>query len=297
MIKNSRTVAIILAVLLAVGMVSVSGAETTDFRDFNKEQPFQLENRDALQRLVNALDAASGGTVACGNTASSLPSTNICDRGQFRRIIFVLRQVAPTLESHRLGIWKTDLNGDGKAEYVFTYRQRTYDPHVSFFQLNYAVTNPEVNYLFSVLGAEIWGVQAFGPNSTQKALLVRYQSCTECHPWVYVIPMTMDSDGKVTTYDFTYSDDHASWNWAIEYELPGRGHSVDAVVRSRIVNPVVKDDPHLIQLFDYQNGPRAWWVFHCQNLKCDYRIYEKSLPTRLVNLWNSGYEIARVVKK
>lgn len=261
------------------------------FRDFNKEKPFVVKNTKLMKALFGALESARNSKKPCSSVPIADPSTNVCHKVDKARIDLELTRAAPSLEQDRLGVWKTDLNQDSLPEYFITYRQRTFDPMVSYFRIYREGVNFKADYLFSVNGGAIWGINQFGPNPRQHILQIRYQNCYECHPWIYVIFLTVDEKGKTQTFDFTYSKDHKSWDWAIEYKLPGRGHSVDANVESRIITKRSKQGPHLIQAFDYKGGPKVWWVFSCKGLKCDYVFHKSSLPASLSNIWKSGYVI------
>jgi hypothetical protein len=119
---------------------------------------------------------------------------------------------------------------------------------------------------------------------------VRHQSCTECHPWVYVTIVDFFRHPNGAAFEFTYAEDHKSFKYEIEYVLPGSGHSVDAKVETRVL-ATTKEGPHLMQQFRLDEGKTEWWVFRCEDLKCDYEMYADKLPSKYRPLWQRGMKL------
>ena len=77
----------------------------------------------------------------------------------------------------------------------------------------------------------------------------------------------------------------------IEYRLPGMGHSVDAVTETRVPAPHGQTGPHLMQIFDIEDGVDEWWLFRCRAHRCDYELFETELPPRYRAIWESALRL------
>ena len=220
--------------------------------------------------------------------------TNICNRSSYSAIKALIAKIAPSLDQQRWSFRKVDLDGDGEPEVIVEYVDligdaNVKDPYLSLWHLRYNGTVYRSTYAGPFLVGNLHAQLAFGQSNDRKMVVVRHSSCTECHPWVYltVIDFFRSPDGAA--FEFTYADDHKSFKYDIEYILPGVGHSVDAKVETRAL-AATSEGPHLIQQFRFDDGKTEWWVFRCQDLKCDYEMY-KELPSKYRQSWQRGLKI------
>jgi hypothetical protein len=85
---------------------------------------------------------------------------------------------------------------------------------------------------------------------------------------------------------FNYSFGEPSWSPYLEYELPGHGHSVEAIVETRVKST----GPYsIIQKFSINNGTKIeWWGFNCANFRCKTDLRKGDLPKDWVKEWKTG---------
>ena len=135
-------------------------------------------------------------------------------------------------------------------------------------------------------------IKSFGPFRKDKTVFVKFSSCTECEPIVYLLAVNFGASKDGSPFEFTYSEDHKSWSPTIEYELPGMGHTVDADVETRIPPSDGSLGPHLIQKFTMKkDGTTEWWFFTCRGLKCDYKMTTGKLPELYKSHWDKGEKL------
>jgi hypothetical protein len=152
-------------------------------------------------------------------------------------------------------------------------------------------------YQFTILRDDI-AIQFYGPflNGNYHAvtkindkdtLFIKYQSCTECHPWVFMRAMQFNSQKNIgVPVHFNYSLGEPSWSPRMEYELPGRGHSVGALVETRVTSA---GPFSIIQKFSLTKGNKIeWWGFKCTTFRCKTDIRKGDLPKDWVKGWETG---------
>jgi hypothetical protein len=130
-------------------------------------------------------------------------------------------------------------------------------------------------------------VQLFGPVS-RKAAFIRVFSCTERHPWVYLVACDFVPEPDGAAYEFSYAAEGVeSWQAQIEYELPGMGHSIDAKVETRLPGQTISG-PHLLQYFDVEDGEDEWWSFRCEALRCKSQVFKGEAPAWFAAMWSKA---------
>jgi len=264
--------------------------------EFAADPPFKPFDEAASRALTAALHAASDTRTPCPMTkaAQDFPDVkgNICRAADASRLREVLAGVAPSLDPAKLALWKVDLDGDARPELVVAYSFASAgepgDPYLAIWLVKPKAVRYEPLYAGTYLAGQVHAVTRFGP-SKAKVLFVRSQNCTECHPWVFLHAITFPAEGApVAFFEFTYAKDHAAFGPTIEYALPGRGHSMDAKVETRVPAPEQPATPHLIQLFRLDDGKTEWWLFRCAGLRCDYELHMDRLPGQYLRAWLRG---------
>lgn len=268
--------------------------------DYEKDRPFTGGDKATHQELREALLAAAAGARECESGSVPVPDldpfvlgTNICNQSDFARIKALVGKLAPKLTRSRLTFWKVDMNDDGEPDLLVGYVDISKDEYfqyayLSLWLLRYDRDRYDAVYAGPFLGGGLHAIRSFGPSAQRKMVFVKHQSCIECCPWVYLTVIDFFAGPHGAVFEFTYSAGHSEFGRTIEYELPGRGHSIDAKVESRIPRAAGAQGPHLLQWFDVEEGTDEWWVFTCKGLKCDYRIYEKRLPHKYLDVWNKA---------
>ena len=143
-------------------------------------------------------------------------------------------------------LWRTDLNGDREPEILVEYEAKSGDDrYAAFFAFQWKGTTYHVTAASWFLEGSLHAVQPFGPQAKMTVFL-RFVSCTECHPWVYLTALDFLMQPVGEAFAFSYSTTaKKSWAPEIEYKLPGRGHSIDAKVETRLpVSPLPRRPAH-----------------------------------------------------
>jgi hypothetical protein len=221
--------------------------------------------------------------------------------------------MAPSLDASRLTFRKVDLDGDGEPELLVEYidlvqsRYRKQEqgrlsdesfmgpegvtiPYLSMWLLRFDGTVYRPTHVGPFLVGQVWAQAPFGQRKDRAMLFVRHESCTECHPSVYLSVVDFLREPNGALFEFTYATDHKDFDNTIEYVLPGMGHSVDAKVETRVL-PASSEGPHLLQQFLMDDGKVEWWIFRCDDLKCDYEMFLGALPSRYRPSWQAGRKL------
>ncbi len=266
--------------------------------DYEKMTVFRAEPAGTHAELRALLRKAPAGSSLCARgsvKATVVPPhelrTNICDLSAYSAIKTSIAQLAPSLNQQRWSFRKVDLDGDGEPEVIVEYVDligdaNVKDPYLSLWHLRFDGTVYRPTYAGPFLVGSLHAEMAFGPADNSKKVFIRHSSCTECHPWVYLTVVDFFRRPNGAAFEFTYAKDHKSFKYEIEYVLPGMGHSVDAKVETRAL-AATSQGPHLMQQFRLDKGKTEWWVFRCQDLKCDYEMYDE-LPGKYRQSWQSG---------
>jgi len=295
---------LIFAVILLVISVS-SRAEVVYFQaydglpDYQKQSPFTGDDKSVHKHLNLQLKEIKVSDKECEMEQTGSDNgfplkiySNICRAKDIDNLKTYVKKMAPSLDLNSVSFWKEDLNDDGLPELMIGYVDISSSkdfpyPYLSIWILSYQSESYEAAYAGTYLAGRIHKIEYFGGNQTSKTIFVKHQNCLECEPWVYLTPVRLINTGAAEPYQFTYSEDHKTYSATIEYVLPGMGHSVDAKVNTRIVSNSPKD-PHLIQRFDIEQGPKEWWIFTCKKMKCDYKYFMDKLPRQYEKLWSKG---------
>jgi len=272
--------------------------------DYEKNSPFVGSDprlHESLNRLLSSASAASryckvGATPAPGIGDQPLLS-NLCRRPEFEELRSLVSRLAPSLDKNRLTLWKADLHAPGRNGLIVGYIDISQEkdfpyPYLSLWYLDSDKGRFRATYGGSYLAGELHAIRQFGPGGSQKRVFVLYQSCLECHPWIFMSVLDFAASGQASHFRFTYDADHKKFSNSFEYDLPGMGHSVDAAAETRIPKAADPNGPHLFQHFRYKNEAKEeWWVFTCQGLKCDHEMYLKELPTKYRQAWNNSEKL------
>lgn len=218
-------------------------------------------------------------------------STNVCDRAKHERVRNLIWKLAPSLHQSNMTFWISDLNFDKEPDLIVGYIDISKDelqyPYLSLWRLKYENGMYNARYAGPFLNGKLHAIDAFGTKSDRKSVFIKYDSCIECEPIIYLTAIDYETPNDAQVYEFSYSEKHDGFSPTIEYELPGMGHTVEATVETRILPPSV-NGPHLLQFFNMTEGPDEWWMFTCKKYKCDYQL-NKNEPTRsLKELWKKG---------
>ena len=251
-----------------------------------------LELRAAVRNAVTATVLCVRGQVKATVVAPHVFTTNICDPSSYSAIKTLLARLAPSLDPSRLGFRKVDLDEDGEPELLIEYvdligDDQVKDPYLSLWILRYDGTRYRPAYVGPFVVGQVWAQMPFGQTRGRTMVFVRHQNCTECHPWVYVSVVDFLRTPNGAMFAFSYAGDHKEFGHTIEYILPGMGHSVDAKVETRVLPPGAAG-PHLVQQFRLADGNVEWWLFRCNDLKCDFEMSSGKLPAKHQSAWQSG---------
>lgn len=268
--------------------------------NYDKFSPFIVsatQSYESLERRLSAILIAT--TSYCEISRVPVPEfgdaplySNVCNKAEFESLRELLSTLAPSLDKNRLTFWKTDLDFPGQNGLLVGYIDISEDkqfkyPYLSLWYLGIERGGIRAVYGGTYLVGQVHAIRAFGRDRKRKRVFVKYQSCLECHPWIFQKILDFTSDSKVKYFQFSYASDHKKYADSFEYVLPGMGHSIDADVEVRLPKFGDKNVPHLYQHFAYRNEAKhEWWVYTCKALKCDYEMYEKELPSKYQASWD-----------
>jgi len=270
--------------------------------------------RTRQQELTDAIRHASISREGCATVAplkdyeySDLHG-NICNEADRATLTSLLTQATPFLDPTRLAFYKDDLDGDGAPDLLVGYVaiSRTFpDPFFAFYFISFKHEQLVIRLNGPYLNGRWHAFAPFGPAPKGKTVFVRYQSCTSCHFGLYLetVNFQMSETGAPFLFGAYRSDkqkqkDIRSFRSSIEYTLPGRGHSVDAEVETKIINRSHPRNPSIIQKFTIlkeeelkPTGEVEWWLFSCQELQCPSNPILGKLPVAYAKLWKQGQKL------
>jgi hypothetical protein len=269
--------------------------------DYEKNSPFTSNDPGLHSQLESVLKAAAVTEKACAavpiNDFYALDS-NVCKASDTIKIKSVLGKIAPALDPKNLALWKADLDSDGQPELLVGYltnlkeTEEYSDPYFTLWFLKKNGKIYKVVHVGPFLQGRLHTIRSFGPFRKDKTVFVKFLSCTECEPSVYLLAVNFGASKDGSPFEFTYSEDHKSWGPTLEYELPGMGHTVDAEVETRIPSSIGPTAPHLIQKFNIEAGKTIeWWVFTCTGLRCDYKMTTGQLPAEYKIYWDKAEKL------
>jgi len=269
--------------------------------DYEHMTVFGAEPSSAHTELRARLRQASVSGNLCGRgavKATVVPArqlrTNICDPAAYSAIKTLIAKLAPSLDGRRWTFRKVDLDRDGEPELLVEHVDLigdadVKDPYLSLWHLRYNGAIYVPTYAGPFLVGSIHAHLPFGQSGDRDVVFVRHSSCTECHPWIYLTVVDFLPRPSGAAFEFSYDHDHKVFQDTIEYVLPGMGHSVDAKVETRAL-PATSAGPHLMQQFRLDDGKTEWWIFRCEQLKCDHEQFDK-LPGKYWPAWQAGKKL------
>jgi len=268
--------------------------------DYEKIAVFRAEPANTHTQLRALLKTAPVSSTLC--VRGSVKSTwgperlrsNVCDSSAYSAIKALIAELAPSLDRRRWSFRKVDLDADGEPEVIVEHIDlvgdaNVKDPYLSLWHLRLDGGLYRATYAGPFLLGSLHAQMAFGQSGGRQAVFIRHDSCTECHPWVYLTVVDFFPRPGGAAFEFTYDRDHKTFKHTIEYALPGMGHSADAKVETRAL-AATPAGPHLMQQFRLEGGNTEWWVFHCEEFKCDYEMFDK-LPGKYRPSWQSGKKL------
>jgi hypothetical protein len=269
--------------------------------NYESASPFTGRDPQVIHGLMSRSATVQVSTKYCQNGTAKVPHfgdrallSNICNKQEFEELRVLVSKLAPGLDKNRLSLWKTELHSPGNQGLLVGYIDISNDknfkyPYLSLWYLDFTDRKYRVTYGGSFLAGQVQTIRGFGSVGPQKRVFVKYQSCIECHPWLYMTIIDFMHTGTAAPYQFTYATDHMEFGNSFEYELPGMGHSVDADVETRVPKSSSTMTAHLIQHFKYRSEDKQeWWVFTCKDKKCDYEMHLKELPNKYRQTWNTS---------
>lgn len=266
--------------------------------DYARKSPF-TGNSSISQTLMHQLAEVKASPGQCKVGDVDVPElekaplfSNVCDKAQSDVLRKLVAELAPSLTFATTSVWKAVLTSDEDAEPVITHVDISSDenfhyPYLSIWRVE--IKNSQLNVKFggSFLAGEIHAIRPFGHEDNANKVFVRHLSCLECEPWVYLSVLDF-SQQSARAVEFTYDSNHKDYDDAIEYGLPGMGHSVDADVETRVLNGGASA-PDLMQAFRYTEEKKVeWWIFSCQQGQCDYQMFVGALPEKYRTSWKSA---------
>jgi len=265
-----------------------------------RNSPFTTTDSRVHENLRRGLASTAAAAKECKVSDVTVPDfgktplfSNICNRRQYEALRTLVTELAPNLSRTRTTVWKSDLTGDAQPDILVGYIDISTDehfryPYLSVWRLEFKQGRYEAQFGGSFLTGQIHAIRPFGHDNTSNKVFVRHYSCVECEPWVYLTIVDF-SQTSAKSFEFTYSPDHRDYGSTIEYGLPGIGHSVDASVETRIPRASMPNRPDLIQTFRFRDENKIeWWVFSCTRGRCNYELYESTLPSKYRTLWASA---------
>jgi hypothetical protein len=162
------------------------------------------------------------------------------------------------------------------------------DRYASFFFFRWNGDTYNVTAAAWFLEGSLHAVRPFGPTGSEKPFL-RFLSCTECHPWVYLTILDPYVPPVGEAFVFSYKGGASdSWGPEIEFELPGMGHSIEAKVETRLPERPAVAGPHLLQHFAVEGGEDEWWVFTCKDHQCSPQVFKGKPPQAFLVTWKKA---------
>ena len=267
--------------------------------DYIHKSPFKTNGsvvdilKKQLALVVTSKKPCKVGEVDTADLGKTPLFTNICDKAQSDALRKLIPELAPDLTFSTTTVWKASANSSGEGDVLVTHidistEENFHYPYLSLWRIGFKDGQVDVQFGGSFLAGEIHAIRTFGHEDKTKKVFVKHLSCIECEPWVYLTIVDF-SRKTATPVKFTYAEDHKEYDDTIEYELPAMGHSVDAKAETRIPKTDAGQLADLIQTFRYTEETKTeWWVFSCKNERCDYRMFNGSLPEKYRSSWASA---------
>jgi len=285
--------------------------------DYEKDPVFKTDAAEPHRMLRAVLPKAAAPLCVRGRLEAKLNvdarelRTNLCDPSVHAKVKDLVRQIAPSLDPARLTLRTMDLDGDGEPELLVEYIDlptpffqwqeggRVFDqlhpipgaerrdPYLSLWHLKFDGSVYRATYAGHFLVGEVHAAAPFGQVGKPAMIFIRHQSCTECHASTYLTVVDFFRDDA---FQFSYDESHQNFAHRIEYSLAGQGHTVEAVVETRVL-PASAEGPHLMQRFLLEDYKVEWWVFRCVDLKCDYELHVGELPDQYRKAWAAARKL------
>ena len=260
--------------------------------DLDKDPPFAHQTPQqatVLHKLVTQERAVAS---PCPETSKPIPGAQeLCGRlvGDAQELLGTAsRRLAPQQISR---MWLAELNRDREPELLVQYDTEVgeaSDRYAAFFAFRWTGETYSVTAASWFLEGSLHAIHPFGPAGGQ-TVFIRVQSCTECHPWVYLVAYDFLAKRAGAAFEFSYNPEATdAWRAKIEYHLPGMGHSIDAAVETRLPDRPGSRGPHLLQYFDVEDGEDEWWAFVCSGQRCSPQLFKGKAPQSLLEVWNKA---------
>ena len=211
------------------------------------------------------------------------PNGNVCDKSLHKKFSNFFVTKIPWFENGQLAYIKKNINTIPTL-FVMVSTGDEYDNYTVIYQISFLDEDKGAFYMY---GPYLEGnISAIKTINDKDALFIKYQSCTECHPWVYMAMILFDLAKKNSGIPVHFK--YSSYDPAprLEYALPGLGHSVNGTAETRVskVGPF-----SIIQKFNIYKGDIEWWGFKCSNILCSSKLVKGDIPLEFVDGWKTGY--------
>ena len=211
------------------------------------------------------------------------PNGNVCDKSLHKKFSNFFVTKIPWFENGQLAYIKKNINTIPTL-FVMVSTGDEYDNYTVIYQISFLDEDKGAFYMY---GPYLEGnISAIKTINDKDALFIKYQSCTECHPWVYMAMILFDLAKKNSGIPVHFK--YSSYDPAprLEYALPGLGHSVNGTAETRVskVGPF-----SIIQKFNIYKGDIEWWGFKCSNILCSSKLVKGGMPLEFADGWKTGY--------
>lgn len=270
-----------------------------------KNIPFTITN-EAFEGLVETINKAESGSIRGGsNHDEKFRLSSNFKKNDLEKIRSYFARKLKLDTRYEYSFWKIKRSTDGPNDLIVgAVFLRTIgtdaagevfsDPYSYFWYLKQERDSYTVLSIDHVLKGDIVSTSRMqGRKNT--AFYIRSQSCTECHPWIYLAAFALEeSRPELMQWKFSYSNEKKKMDYVseLEYELPGLGHSVEAKVETRVIEQSFGTEPRIVQRFyEMDDGGEEWWDFKCVADKCDSVVRKGELPGYLRAAWESGKKL------
>ena len=213
---------------------------------------------------------------------------NKCNQSESDSLGLFIKTKAPWIDISHLAYLKKIINEIPTLFIFISSIDKEQHEYMALYQFTFLPNEISTQFYGPFLNGNYQAVSKINGKDT---LFIRHVSCAECHPWVYLEAIQFLSDKNTgVPLHFNYSFGEPSWSPYLEYELPGHGHSVEALVETRITST----GPYsIIQKFSLNKGTKTeWWGFNCDNFRCKTDLRKGDLPKDWVKEWKTGEPIA-----
>tara|TARA_B100001245_G_scaffold222153_1_gene194052 strand:+ start:488 stop:1648 length:1161 start_codon:yes stop_codon:yes gene_type:complete len=216
---------------------------------------------------------------------------NQCNQSESDSLGSFIKAKAPWIDISHLAYSKKRINGRPTLFVFMSSIDKEDHPYMVIYQFTFPLDDIFIQFYGPFLNGDYHGINKVNGNDT---LFIKYESCMECHPWVYLqaiqffseLPASISLKNIGVPLHFNYSFGEPSWSPRMEYELPGMGHSVEGSVETRIA----RTGPFsIIQKFTLSDGPKTeWWGFNCASFRCKTNLRKGDLPKDWIKGWRTG---------